>query len=339
MPTISIGRLRGGFCVYWAENGKRRRFSLKARSRKEAEVEAVAVYRSKLVKPAGPTVLNLWSAFRDDYKDRRIGQNMEWSGRAILPYFGALRPEQIHAETCERYTASRRKDGVKDGTIHTELGHLRTCLRWAERMSLIARAPYIKRPTKPTPRERWLTREELVHLIECAKEPHVRLAILIMGTTAARIGAVLDLTWDRVDFERRQINLRLTESFRKGRAIVPINNTLYGALAEAQKAALTDYVVEWAGKPIKSIKKGFKAACERAELENVTPHDIRRTAARLMVEGGIPMREVAQYLGHTNEQVTYQIYARYSPEYMQDAADVLDFASYAQVHRTKGRSA
>ena len=81
-----------------------------------------------------------------------------------------------------------------------------------------------------------------------------------MLTTAARVTAVLALTWDRVDFERRQINLRLGEGRRKGRAIVPINDTLLSALIDARQGALTDYVVEWACRPVKSIKKGFASA-------------------------------------------------------------------------------
>lgn len=39
MSDITIGRLRGGFCVSWREDGKRKRYSLAARTRKEAEAE------------------------------------------------------------------------------------------------------------------------------------------------------------------------------------------------------------------------------------------------------------------------------------------------------------
>lgn len=75
---------------------------------------------------------------------------------------------------------------------------------------------------------------EDARLIAADCEPHIRLAILLMLTTAARVGAVLDLTWDRVDMERGQINLRVDqEGPRKGRAVVPINGTLRAALTAA----------------------------------------------------------------------------------------------------------
>ncbi|MBO9451923.1 tyrosine-type recombinase/integrase [Tropicibacter sp. R16_0] len=84
-------------------------------------------------------------------------------------------------------------------------------MNWAEKTGLIDRAPYIERPSKPAPKERYLTRQEITQLlaVECA--PHTKLAIRLMLSTAARVTAVLELTWDRVDFERGQINLRTGE--------------------------------------------------------------------------------------------------------------------------------
>jgi integrase len=43
-----------------------------------------------------------------------------------------------------------------------------------------------------------------------------------------------------------------------------------------------------------------------------------------MAEAGRPMSEIAQYLGHTDEQVTFRVYARYSPEYLAHAAAALE---------------
>lgn len=54
---------------------------------------------------------------------------------------------------------------------------------------------------------------------------------------------------------------------RKGRAVVPMNAGLRAALSAAREGARTDYVVEWAGEPVKSIKTGFYAAVEAAEQE------------------------------------------------------------------------
>jgi hypothetical protein len=56
-------------------------------------------------------------------------------------------------------------------------------------------------------------------------------------------------------------------------------------------------VMEYGGKPLLDIKKGFAAAAKRAELPNIVPHDLRHSAAVWMAEAGISMDEIAQYLG------------------------------------------
>ncbi|MCB1958300.1 MAG: site-specific integrase [Rhodocyclaceae bacterium] len=250
---------------------------------------------------------------------------MEYTGRSVLPWFGAFRPDQISVQDCKAYIADRRQAGIKDGTIWTQLGKLRTCLNWAEKTGLIDRAPYIERPSKPAPKERYLTRQEIAQLLAVDCAPHVGLAIRLMLSTAARVTAVLELTWDRVDFERGQVNLRTSEGQRKGRAIVPMTASLRAALVDARKAALSNYVVEWAGGPVKSIKKGFKAAAVEAGLPDVSPHVLRHTAAVHMAEAGVSMDEIAQYLGHSDTRITASTYARYSPEHLRKAANALEF--------------
>lgn len=335
MPEISIGRFRGGFCVYWNEDGKRRRYSLKARTRKEAEPEALDVYREKTLAQRRDkgTVAEIWEAYRADLGDRPTAKTMGYTGKAVLEHFGKYRPDQITTDLCRKYTAKRTKDGKSQGTIHTELGHLRSAMRFAVRERIIDRAPAIERPAKPTPKEMYLTKDEISRLIDHAGAPHVALAIHLLFATAGRVGAVLDLTWDRVDMEGGKINLRLDDAkTRKGRAIVPMNRGIRAALQTAKEAALTDYVVEYAGGPVKSIRRGFENAAKRAGIEGVTLHTIRHSAAVAMVSSGIPIQQVAQYLGHSNTAITYSTYGRYAPEHLSDAAEVLDFN---QIRRVK----
>jgi integrase len=209
-------------------------------------------------------------------------------------------------------------------------------LSWAQKRGLIARAPYIERPAQPAPKERWITHDEIDRLLAAEAEPHIRLAILLMLTTAARVGAALELTWDRVDLERGWVNLRTGEGRRKGRAIVPINGTLRAALTTAKEAAMSDHVIEWAGGPVKSIKRGFARTVKAAGLADVTPHVLRHSAGVHMAAGGVPMHKISQYLGHTNTATTEKVYARFSPDHMRDAAEVLDFGKVRAVRLTGG---
>ncbi|PZQ49733.1 MAG: integrase [Rhodovulum sulfidophilum] len=328
MPDFTIGRLRGGFCVSWTESGRRRRYQLQARSRKEAEAEALDVIRRETLPVGGLTVSKIWSAYRQDHDGRAIAETMRHEEKSVLGFFGAMRPDQVTTDHCREYTAQRRAAGRKDGTIWTELGHLRTALSWAQKRKMIASAPHIERPPKPAPKDRWLTTPEIRELIDGADAPHIRLFIILMLATAARPTAVLELTWDRVDMERGIINLRTDDTGpRKGRAIVPINAGALSELRVAQEASISDHVIEWGGEGVRSVKKGFAAAALRAGLKDVTPHCLRHTAAVHLAVSGVKMSRIAQYLGHSNSATTEAVYARFAPDHLREEADILDFVS------------
>jgi len=154
---------------------------------------------------------------------------------------------------------------------------------------------------------------------------HVKLFIILAWCTAGRHSALLELTWSRVDFERRQVRLA-TEAVhgRKGRATVYINDWLLGALQASYEARTSDYVIEWGGKPLKSIKRSFGEAASRARLPDVTPHVLRHSAAVAMVGAGISMEKVSQVLGHSNTRITERVYARFQPDHLKDAAKALE---------------
>lgn len=337
MRDYTIGRLRGGFCVIWADPSipsGRRRYRLRATSVGEAHIEARAVIRD-LTQPATlTTVREVWEAYRADRAGRPIATTMLHTGKAVLAHFGSLEPTAIVAQDCRDYVALRRKQGKNDGTIWTEMGHLRTALVWAAKPGrrLIAEAVEIERPQKPDPKDRWLTRAEVDRLLAAATQPHIRLAIVLMVTTAGRVGAILDLTWGRCDFAAGTIDLRIeSDGPRKGRAVVPMNRTARAALLAARPAALSDHVIEWAGEPVKCVLKGVKTAARGAGLAGVSPHVLRHTAAVWMVSSGVPMSKVSTYLGHSHEAVTAKVYARYAPGHLHDAAGAVEIGGLTVV--------
>jgi len=336
MPDVNIGRLRGGLCVYWTgPDGKRVRRKLEACTRKEAESEAIEVYRSATFssRPQNPTIAQIWEAYREDLEGKPTAETMKWTGKAILPHFGHLRPDNVVKKTCTEYEALRRAAGKSQGTVHTELGHLRSALKFACDTRMIETAPKIWRPAKPLTDKRILSAGEARALINGAIEPHIRLALILLLGTAGRVGAILDLTWDRVDFDRGTINLRLEDSqTRKGRAVVPMNPSTRAALDVAYRAALSEHVVEYAGEQIKSIRKGFQGAVTRSKIGHVRIHDLRHTAAVTMLASGVPLEKVSQVLGHSNTAITFSTYGRYLPEHMTDAVNVLDFMNL-KAHR------
>jgi integrase len=220
---------------------------------------------------------------------------------------------------------NRRRKPVSDGTILREVVNLRAALNWAKREKWIDEVPYVPAPSAPPPKDRWLTREEFAKLLDGARSPHIKLFIVLALCTAARAGALLELPWSAVDLEGRRINLGRGKG-NKGRAIVPINDTLLAVLIEANEGRVQPEdgspptVIQEHGKAVKSIKTGFRGAVARAGLAGVTPHVLRHTAATWMAMDGIDMLPISRFLGHRNTKVTEAVYASHSPEFLADAA-------------------
>lgn len=234
---------------------------------------------------------------------------------------GHLEPASINRAWCLAYTTARRHAGVKDATITAELGVLRAALRWHD-----PRTPaIIETPGSSPPRERWLTRQEADRLLDAAIAPHLKLFIEIALRTAARTEAILSLTWDRVDLNRMTIDYRIVDGGRrKGRVVAPINARLAEVLKTAQAVSVSPYVIEWGGKRVKRILKGFRETAGRAGLKDVTPHTLRHTAASWMVAGGVPIEDVARLLGHSDPALTFRIYAKVAPEHLRGAVKALE---------------
>ncbi len=242
--------------------------------------------------------------------------------KALAPHFGHRLGRAVNAQDCRDYYKARKALGRTDGTIKTELEFLRACLR--QRYG--AEAPRLWLPPESAPRDRYLTREELAQLLAAIDTPHVRLFVILAVTTGARMAAILDLTWDRVDLKRGTIDLNPAGRHitNKRRTVVPINTRARLALEEAAPASLSEHVIEFDGKQIASIRKAVRAAATRAGVP-CSPHVFRHTAGVWMAEADVPMAKIAQYLGHTSTRVTERTYARYSPSYMRDASAALEF--------------
>lgn len=314
-----VKRFRGRFYVVWTEGGRTQRASLRTDDADEA-ARRFADWRRSLDR-IGPTVADIAGAY---IKEKRATaarpDRIETAWKALGPFFGHLRPDQIDRPLCRAYAARRRQQGRKNGTIRKELDILRAALRWQDK-----RTPAVfEMPPAPPPRERYLARDEYRRLVDACTTPHVRLFVILAVATAGRAEALLGLTWDRVDFTAGIIRLADGGERRKGRATVPMTGTAREALLDAREAARTPYVIEYADRRVKSVKKGIKSAAALAGLRDVSPHVFRHTAAVWMAEAGIAMSEIAQYLGHSDSRLTERVYARYSPDYLRRAAEALE---------------
>jgi integrase len=321
-----LGWYRGKWAVIWTEAGRTRRSSLGETDREVAEARFRDwVAAQQLVRPEGVVTCGYVLESYFTAKPAVIRRT------ALLDFFRHHLPTSINQPLLDAY--SRTRAGLSPATIRTELGILNSGLKWAANMGLIAKAPYIPLPEGSPPRELWITRKEADRLAKAAGSFHIELFILIAKNTAARAGAILDLTWDRVAHGRIDFNEPGKPRTRKRRATVPITPELAKALLAARAGARTPYVIEYAGKPVRSIKKGFHRAAVKAGMPDVSPHVLRHSVATWLAGDGVPLDQIAAMLGNSVKMVE-RVYAKYTPGFLSKAVRSLSKGQLVQMHHS-----
>jgi integrase len=82
----------------------------------------------------------------------------------------------------------------------------------------------------------------------------------------------------------------------------------------ADKGIAARAVVEFEGRPVKSVRKAFSRAARAAGLEGVSPHVLRHTAASWAMQGGANVYAAADYLGMTVETLQ-RVYGHLRPDH------------------------
>jgi integrase len=310
----------------------RRRVSTREKDRGRAE-SFLAQYIAGTANPVvdAPTVGEILAAYEKDRETEVRGKDgLRFSVRAITERLGTLQPRHLTPATIKNYARQR---GRSDGTVLREIGVLRAALGWAVEHQWMpaSEKPIISNPVAaPAARDRWLTKDEAKRLLDACKEPHIRLFVLLGLMTVPRMGALLEARWSQVDLELKRIDYGIGHG-NKRRAIVPLNDEVAAALTAAKALAdftKTEYVINYRGEPIATVKKGFGAACKRAAIKGVTPHILRHSGATWMALEGVPVREIARMLGDS-ERTTERVYAKHHPDYLKNAAAALQLQSAA----------
>lgn len=322
MPEYTLTWHRGKWALSFRDGDRRVRITTGTADRGLAESRARELWQRRNAAPS-ERVADLWPLYvKDRITDGVRSDRFKAHWTALEPHFGHRLGQAITKEDCRAYRLARKADGYADSTIKTDLELLRACVRWRYG----DRAPPLwVGPASPA-RDNWLTKEQARTIVDLADTPHVKLFVTLGLATGARAGAILDLTWDRVDFAHGTIDFRPAGRIQtsKRRTVVPMNATVRAALAKAHEGRLTDHVIEYGGKPVGSVKKAVQRLASRAGV-TFSPHTLRHTCAVWMAQADVPMQKISQYLGHTSLRMTEQVYARYSPSFMRDASVAADF--------------
>src|SRR3546814_779100 len=119
-------------------------------------------------------------------------------------FWGNTDPSLIDDKMCKSYADQSK---ASPATVRYELLMVSTAIGWARKQGQVAAKPEMWLPQIGERKTRHLTHGQFEKFFAEVKAPHARLYVLLGLYTMARPSAILELTWDRVDFERRLIDL------------------------------------------------------------------------------------------------------------------------------------
>ncbi len=229
-------------------------------------------------------------------------------------------------------TIRREGHAGSNATINRELGVVKAAMRSAWKRGHLATVPHVELLPSPPPRDRFLRVPEVRRLLEACERDHLRLYVMLALHTLQRPIGIFGLRVEQVDLEWGRIDFLPAGSIQsnKRRPVVPITPSLRPYLETAIASSESGFVVEYLGRPVNSIKYSFRRACKRAGLEDVTPYTLRHTGATLMAAAGVPLRQIAGMLGHTETRTT-EIYAKHHPDFLRTAAEMIEILFGEQV--------
>jgi integrase len=253
--------------------------------------------------------------------------------------FAATEQERVNKQRSAGKTPKPARD-FSPATARRELGVLQAAMKHCN----IQDIPAVLLPEHSVPRERWLTRSEAARLLRQARKvkrsrKYLPLFILLSLYHGHRRGAVTSLRWKAnsqggyVDLERGIIDFRkrsaddldrTKDQTKKRRSVVPIHNKARHFLERAEKKA-KQFVVGPGTRQLSNPNRGLATAAKAAGLGRITSHTLRHTAITWLVRDGVPLWQVAGWVG-TSVEMIEKVYGHHDP------------SQYAEIMGRKSRS-
>jgi len=326
-PEYQLTRIDGrrNWYVRYSEPGSRRSqvksTGVPLADRVAAEEWVAALKAADEAIPEGATIAEIVDRYLEDKKGVRTIVKMKSFAKPLKAYMGDRTPDQITKSLLAGYLPHRKK---MVPAVRQELGLLIQALNHADRQP----GEKITLPAAKPPREHFATREQAQALLQAATE-HTRLYLLIAMATGARMGAILDLTWDRVDEDRGILDFNNPDIqvSKKRRAVTPISKELVAALRDQRERKVADTVVEYGGKPVANITKSFGQAVKNAKLPKwLTPHVLKHSVISWLAEDGWTVDQISDFTC-THPNTVRRVYRKVNPETLRGMADSLSFGS------------
>ncbi|HUX04652.1 MAG TPA: site-specific integrase [Acidimicrobiales bacterium] len=341
--------------------GKPIRKYVSAKTRTEV-VQKLKAVRRQLddglpVADAGLKVAELFERWHEDILRHQVGlaassNYMSVAQHHILPTLGNKKVVDLKVTDVDRLLSKKLDGGLSVSTVRRIRSVLAQCLDQGLRWGVVNRnvATLSRAPRQTRKEGRTLTPEQAKHLLECLNGRRNEALWVLMLSTGLRRGEALGLMWK--DFDRTTGVLRVRRQLKReggglvvsdtktarSRRAVNLPGPMLELLLEHEQsqrlekqtlgAAWTDsghIFTSSVGTPIdpRNLYREFQRISQDAGLGAWHPHELRHSAASLMLAQGVKIQVVSQVLGHASIRMTADVYGHILDPDREEAANAM----------------
>ena len=266
--------------------------------------------------------------------------------KPVGPYFRQknLTLRELEARHLQMfYSEMLRK--VKPNTVIHYHAIIHSALKYAVKTDMLVQnvADKVDRPKKNSFQPVFLSAEEMQKMFEALRGTKLELPVLVAAFYGFRRGEVLGLKWDAIDFERGTISVirtvttitldgkqteieqqsAKTKSSLRTLPLIGSFREYFLQVKEAQElnkqVCGNCYNYEYDGfvfvdelgerMRVDYLTNAFPKFLEDHGLRRMRFHDLRHSCASLLLKEGVPMKQIQEWLGHSDISTTANIYA------------------------------
>ena len=244
----------------------------------------------------------------------------------LIPQWGTWPAEDI-----TRLDVTKLRNRMKKEVSHITanrylslLGKLFSlAVEWGVRPDNPARGikPYFEEP-----RDRWLRPDEIRRMFESLAQeadPFIRGALSFILLTGARRGEALSAMWSDIDIDAALWRIPKTKAGKV--QTIPLSGHAMSVLQSLPRIAGCPWVFpgRGTGKPLANLSRAWYRVRERADLEDVRIHDLRRSLGSMMVQSGASLYVTQRALRHSDSRVTSEVYAHLGDDPLRTAFEAV----------------